>query len=391
MSRVLWIDASGGLAGDMLCGALLDAGASFDRAKRTVASLGLGASLRCETVHRGAFVASHFQVDCEHPPTDHRHYSDIVELLRKAPLSAATQERSLSVFRRIAEVEAAAHGIPIESVHFHEVGAVDSIVDVVVFCDLLEDLSIQRIVAGPIPVGEGLLQIAHGEVSLPTPALLGLANNWTLNATGRPGEQTTPTGAALVTTLAEEGRLVNMKPIATGHGAGTRNPKSHANMTRVVIGESQEASEGFETICVLECQVDDMLPEFLPEALQILLENHALDAYSAPILMKKGRPGFAITVIAHLEHRESLTALLFQHTTTLGVRFALQNREVLHRQFVKAETPWGPVQVKVAQRHGTTVNVAPEFEDCKALAHQHGVPIKQVYASAIAAAERGED
>ena len=390
MSRVLWIDASGGLAGDMLCGALLDAGASFERAKNTVESLQLGATLRCETVHRGAFVASHFQVDCEHPPTDHRHYSDIVELLQNAPLSAATQKKAQRVFRRIAEVEAEAHGIPLEAVHFHEVGAVDSIVDVVVFCDLLEDLSIDRVVAGPIPVGEGLLRIAHGEVSLPTPALLGLAKNWTLNATGRPGEQTTPTGAALVTTLAEEGQLVSMKPITTGHGAGTRNPESHANMTRVVIGKPQDHSTEFETICVLECQVDDMLPELLPEVLQILIKNHALDAYSVPILMKKGRPGFALTVIAHPEHRESLTALLFEHTTTLGVRFHLQEREILQRQFVKAETPWGPVRVKVAQRQGITVNAAPEFEDCKALASQHGVPIKQIYASAIAAAGQGE-
>ena len=391
MSRVLWIDASGGLAGDMLCGALLDAGATIERAQTTVNALEIGATIRCEAVRRGAFAASHFQVDCEHPPSDHRHYSDIVALLEKAPISDSTKTRSLQVFRRIAEVESAAHGIALEQVHFHEVGAVDSIVDVVVFCDLLDELEIDRVFAGPIPVGEGSIRIAHGEVSLPTPALLGLAQNWTLRATGRPGEQTTPTGAALVTTLAEEGPMVSMKPLATGHGAGTRNPDTHANMTRLVIGESKEERLDFEQVCVLECQVDDMLPELLPEAIQILLNHQALDAYSTPILMKKGRPGFAITVIARPEHRKTLCALLFEHTTTLGVRFHLQSREALKRSFVSAETPWGPVRVKLAERDGKTVNAAPEFEDCKTLAARHGLPVKTVYAAALAASARGED
>ena len=391
MSRTLWIDASGGLAGDMLCGALLDAGASLERAQTTVNALDLGATLRCEPVRRGAFVASQFHVDCERPPTDHRHYSDIVALLEKAPLSEATKSRSLRVFRRIAEVESKAHGIALEQVHFHEVGAVDSIVDVVVFCDLLEELAIDRIVAGAIPVGEGRIRIAHGEVSLPTPALLGLAQDWTLQATGRQGEQTTPTGAALVTTLATEGPLISMKPIATGHGAGTRDPAGHANITRVVLGEPREGKLELEQVCVLRCQVDDMVPELLPEVLQVLLKNRALDAYSTPILMKKGRPGFELTVIGRPEERASLTALLFQHTTTLGVRFFQESREVLQRHFVSTDTPWGPVRIKVAERNGAVLNAAPEFEDCKALAKRHDVPIKQVYASAVAAFTRGED
>lgn len=391
MSRILWIDASGGLAGDMLCGALVDAGASMDRAKRTVAALELGAEIRCEAVTRGAFAASHFVVDCTQPPTTHRHYSDIVDLLQVAPIAESTKTRALRVFRRIAEVEAKAHGIRIEEVHFHEVGAVDSIVDVVVFCDLLDDLSIDRIVAGPIPVGEGRIRIAHGEVTLPTPALLGLAQGWTLQSTGRSGEQTTPTGAALVTTLAEEGSMASMRPASTGHGAGTRNPPHHANITRVVIGETQQHAGVFDQVCVLECQVDDMLPEILPECLQILLDHQALDAYSTPILMKKGRAGFAITVICEPQHRESLSALLFRHTTTLGVRFSLQEREKLERSFETVETKWGPVQIKIARYRGVAVNAAPEFEDCKALATRHGVSIKQVYAAAIAAYEPGDN
>lgn len=391
MSTLLWIDPSGGVAGDMLCGALLDAGASLQRAKKAVEDLQLPAEISCERVHRGSFAASYFQVHCTKPQDNHRHYSDIKALLQNSKLSPSTQSKALAVFKRLALVESQAHGIELEAVHFHEVGAIDSIVDVVVFCDLLEELGVDRILGGPIPVGTGTIQVAHGELTLPTPALLGLTKNWTLRATGRIGEQSTPTGVALLTTLGEEASLPELKPQAYGHGAGTRNPSSHANMTRVVLGEAAEQAHLLETICVLECQVDDMLPEFIPELIHLLMEKGALDAYSTPILMKKGRPGFAITTICRPSEQSSLTDLLFEHSSTLGVRVQLQERATVERHSITVETPWGPCRVKIGEKDGNRINAAPEFEDCKRLANQAGIAIKRVYAWALANSLESEE
>jgi len=369
----------------MLCGALIDAGASLERAQSTTAALGLGTTVSCSSVHRGAFVATKFDVHCSEPQSDHRHYSDIQAILADAPLSAQTKSRALAVFERIAQVESKAHGIPLEAVHFHEIGAVDSIVDVVVFCDLLEDLSVERILSGPIPVGSGSIKVAHGELNLPTPALVGLAQNWSLRATQRKGEQSTPTGVALLTTLGEEASLPNMTLTGSGHGAGTRNPSSHANITRVLLGKELVSQASREQICVLECQIDDMIPELVPEVIQTLLDNQALDAFSSAILMKKGRPGFAITVICRPQDQNRLCAILFEHSTTLGVRVHYQERDILDRHIRTVETPWGPCRIKIGELHGKQFNAAPEFEDCKALAAKSGVAIKQIYNWALAA------
>jgi uncharacterized protein (TIGR00299 family) protein len=392
MKKVLWIDASSGVAGDMLCGALLNAGGDLKVIERAVIALGIQANLSAELVKRGAFAATHFVVQPLEAEPDHRHFSTIRALIERSTLSPQVKKQSMTVFERIAHAEATVHGIPIEKVHFHEVGAVDSIVDIVGFCVLVEALGVDEIVATPIAVGTGTVQSAHGTLSLPVPAVLQLCKGWSLTQSGRDKEQCTPTGAALLTTLAKEGPLPPMQPLAQGHGAGTRNPKTHANLTRIVLGERVEQThQSQEEIVSLECQVDDMNPEFIPELFSILLDAGALDVFSTPILMKKGRPGFALTTLCQPILVDSLSNLLFEHSSTLGVRQQNQKRSVLERIHQSIQTPWGECRIKLGLRGGKIVNRAPEFEDCKILSQQANIPLKTVYAWALAESLKGEE
>ena len=377
--KILWIDPSGGLAGDMLCGALLDAGASFEVAQQAVNAMDIPAVIDCEKVTRGSFSASFFQVKSEEIEPPSRHLSDIVRLIETSGLTPYTKDKAIHVFRRLASVEAQAHGLELDKVHFHEVGAIDSIVDIVVFCALAESLEIDAIVGGPIPVGEGSIEMAHGIVSLPTPALLGLCEEWTLDACGRRGEQSTPTGAALVTTLGQEGSFPGGKALSQGRGAGTRNPPNHANITRVVVLQNTAQSLASETIHILECQVDDMLPEWIPELIEVLLQRGAVDVTCTPTLMKKGRPGFSICVFTDAHKTEELRDVLFQHSSTLGIRHRVEDRWILERKQVTVETPWGPCRIKKGLLRGKTINHAPEFEDCRILANKSGLPLQDVY------------
>jgi len=390
MSRVLWIDANAGLAGDMLCGALLDAGGRLESLRATAADLGLKAKLRATTVKRGAFAATHFVVEPLEDEPEHRHFSQIREMILASKLTDSVKEKAVHVFSRLAEAEAKVHGVSIEAVHFHEVGAIDSIIDIVGFCVLLEELEVDNVVSSPIAVGEGRVDAAHGSLSLPVPAVLKLCEGRTLYQSGRPMEQCTPTGAALISSLAEEGPMPTMRPLSQGHGAGTRNPPSHANLTRVVLGEAAVVSgNDEEAVCELDCQVDDMIPEIIPELIDVLLSGGALDAIATPTMMKKKRPGFAIKVICTPERSEELTQLLFEHSSTLGVRKQTLTRTVLNREFRSVETPWGSCRIKVGLRNGELLNQAPEFEDCKKLAQKAGVPIKTVYAWAMAECLKG--
>lgn len=391
MKKVLWIDASSGVAGDMLCGALLNAGGDLELIKQATSALGIQVNLRADLVKRGAFSATHFVVQPLEKEPDHRHFSTIRTLIEQSGLSPQVKKQSMAVFERIAHAEATVHGIPLEKVHFHEVGAVDSIVDIVGFCVLLESLGIDDIIATPIAVGTGSIQSAHGTLSLPVPAVLKLCTGWTLTQSGRNKEQCTPTGAALLTTLAKEGPLPPMQPLALGHGAGTRNPTTHANLTRVVLGEkTNQAQLNQDEIVSLECQVDDINPEIIPELLSILIDAGALDVFATPILMKKGRPGFALTTLCPPHLVDSIRSLLFEHSSTLGVRQQTQIRRVLDRKHQSIQTPWGECRIKLGLHDGKIINRAPEFEDCKILSKQGNIPLKTVYAWALAESLKGE-
>ena len=388
MTRTLWINAKNGLAGDMLCGALLDAGGSIQTIKDAIAGLDLKVELSATRVQRGAFSALHFVVTPLEEDSAHRHLKDITSMIKKSLLSDSVKDNVLKVFLRLAEAEALVHGVDIDEVHFHEVGAMDSIVDIVGFCVLIDALKIQAITASPIGIGQGSVQTAHGRLSVPVPAVIGLCNNWNLVQSERLGEQCTPTGAALITTLAKEGPMPSMRPIARGVGAGTRNPVDHANITEIILGESRPSATNNpqEQICELDCQIDDMTPELIPALLKKLMEQGAVDAFCTPILMKKGRPGFALKVICFEDQTQPLTTVLFEESTTLGVRQHTVTRQILVREIREITTPWGPCRIKLGFHQERLVNIAPEFEDCNELAREAGVPLKTVYATAMSIA-----
>jgi pyridinium-3,5-bisthiocarboxylic acid mononucleotide nickel chelatase len=314
-----------------------------------------------------------------------RTWAQIREMILAARFVPRVEGRALAAFGRLAEVEAHAHGLPVEEVGFHEVGAVDSIIDMVGAAILLEQLGVERIVASALPLGSGQIWSAHGRIPVPAPATLALLRGWPVTA-GLPGaEMTTPTGAALISTLAEPGPLPDMIPLADGYGAGGRNPPARPNVLRAVLGRPAEAQSP-RRVEVLEAQVDDMSGELLPPLLEALLGAGALDALAWPVLMKKGRSGMMIQALCAPEQAAAVGEALLRHSSSLGYRRRSAEREVLERRHVAVRTPWGPVQVKVGERGGQIYQVAPEFEDVRRVALEAGQPAMRVHQQAVAAA-----
>ncbi len=386
----LWLDASAGAAGDMICGALLDAGADPVALEGNLRTLALGPwSLGLERVRRGALDALHFKVVDDAPPDhDHHHtaWSTIRGMLEQAPLPPGARDKALRVFSRLAAAEARVHGIPVDQVAFHEVGALDSIVDVVGACLLLEQLGVTRIIATPLPLGGGTVQTAHGPLPIPVPAVVSLLQGWPAVQDGRTGELVTPTGAALITTLAEPGPMPTMIPTASGLGAGTRNPSDRANVVRAVLGTPLDAPDA-DAVHVLETQVDDMPGEWLPAWLDALFAAGALDAWATPVLMKKGRPGLLLSALAKPDGVDAVTQALLLHGTTFGVRLRTTTRRVLDRRWDTVHTDYGSIRVKLGLWRGDVVQVAPEHEDVAAAAHAAQVPLQVVHRAALCAWE----
>jgi len=386
----LWLDASAGAAGDMICGALLDAGADPVALEGNLRTLALGPwSLSLERVRRGALDALHFKVVDDAPPDhDHHHtaWSTIRGMLEQAPLPPGARDKALRVFSRLAAAEARVHGIPVDQVAFHEVGALDSIVDVVGACLLLEQLGVTRIIATPLPLGGGTVQTAHGPLPIPVPAVVSLLQGWPAVQDGRTGELVTPTGAALITTLAEPGPMPTMIPTASGLGAGTRNPSDRANVVRAVLGTPLDAPDA-DAVHVLETQVDDMPGEWLPAWLDALFAAGALDAWATPVLMKKGRPGLLLSALAKPDGVDAVTQALLLHGTTFGVRLRTTTRRVLDRRWDTVHTDYGSIRVKLGLWRGDVVQVAPEHEDVAAAAHAAQVPLQVVHRAALCAWE----
>ena len=382
--RLCYLDCFSGISGDMLLGALADAGASGEAIGRELGKLGLeGVAVRFEKCSRAGLAATRFRVTA--PEAHHRHLGQIEQIIRRAKLGGRVEERSLAVFRRLAEVEAEVHQAPVEKVHFHEVGAADAIVDIVGAAVALELLGIDRIHCSALNLGSGVVECAHGTLPVPAPATAALIQGKPVYARGPAVELTTPTGAAIAATLAEGfGPLPPMRIQATGYGAGEREFPEHANLLRVLIGEPSRATEAAE-IWILEANVDDMSPQLAGYVTERLLEAGALDATVTPVYMKKDRPGFTLTVLARPEDRERLGALLFAETTTLGIRSYPAERRVLERDWVEVETGYGVVRVKVARDGAGVRNIAPEYEDCRRVARDKGVPLKEVLQRATAA------
>jgi hypothetical protein len=374
--KICYIDAFSGLAGDMLVAALADAGADRDAISRALKSFAIGATTEWERVQRRGVSALKFRVGVNEPPK-HRHLSGILKLIQAADLSETVKSKAERVFRVLGEAESAIHGVDIENVHFHEVGAVDSICDIVGVCLALDLLAVEAIHCSPINVGSGTVNTEHGVLPVPAPATAALLKNKPIYARGPALELTTPTGAAVVAALATDfGAMPPMRVGSLGYGAGDRDFKEHANVVRVIVGETSGASES-TTVSVIEANIDDSSPQLIGYAMERMFEAGALDALVIPAQMKKDRPGFLIQVIAEHEKCEELVAILFSETTTLGVRFYNAERRVQARKWVEVQTPHGMVRIKVGD-HG----FAPEYEDARQIASVSGVPLKQILSDA---------
>jgi uncharacterized protein (TIGR00299 family) protein len=384
----LWVDASAGVAGDMLLGALIDAGAPLDAVVSAVSAVVPGeVAIRTSTVRRAGLRA--VKVDVESTADDHpaRSWAAIRALLETAELATVVRERALAVFARLAEAEARVHGLPADEVAFHEVGAWDSIADVVGVCAAVTELGVTRVTASPVAVGAGRVGSAHGTLPIPAPAVLELARGWRIEAGGA-GELATPTGLALVRTLADECTpLPPMEVEAVGVGAGTRDTAGRANVVRVVVGTPVATAPATSDMWVLQTNVDDLDPRVWPTVLGALLAAGAADAWLVPILMKKGRPAHALCVLAHDADREGLRDAVFTLTSTLGVREQQVSRVALERASRTVAVRGGDVTVKVGLRAGRIVHATPEFEDAAGLARVRGVAVRQVLDEAAAAAD----
>jgi len=374
--RICYLDAFSGISGDMLVGALADAGADSSAIADALRSLKSEAAVSFEKVQRGGIAACKFHVRVEEPQK-HRHLSAILKIIDGAALPDRAKQNATAVFQRLGEAEASVHNVPIEKVHFHEVGAVDSIADIVGACLGFELLSVDAIYSSPLNLGSGTVKAEHGVMPVPAPATAALVAGKPVYARGPAVELTTPTGAAVAVTLAQAfGVMPPMKIASVGYGAGDHDFAEQANVLRVFIGETSGAVEA-TTVAVIEANIDDASPQVLGYAIEKLLEAGALDATLQPLQMKKGRPGSLLRVITTPEQRGTLADIIFRETTTLGVRTYAAERLVEARQWVEVETPHGKVRIKVAEH-----SFAPEYEDCRALARATGVALKDIIAEA---------
>lgn len=386
--KVLHFDCFSGISGDMTLGALIDAGVPADAVRDAITSLGLPIEIEIEKVRKGGFAATYVRVEAPEEDT-HRHLPDVEAILSRGRLTDRQRELALRIFRRLAEAEAAAHGMPLDRVHFHEVGALDSIADIAGAAVALDLLGAERITSRSVPTGHGTVKCAHGIMPIPTPGTAALLKGVPLAPSPIQAELTTPTGAAILTTVVQEWTETPALTIEQiGHGAGTKNFPEQPNLLRVFVGEATRpglAPGGYEAdqVWVLETNLDDLPAEVIGYCFEHLLAAGALDVFTTPIQMKKSRPGVLLSVLAPLEALPALEEVLFRETTTLGVRRYAVTRHKLHREARTVETPWGPVQGKIAWREGRPPTFSPEYEDCARLAQEQGIALRHVYSAAI--------
>ena len=406
---VLALEPIGGIAGDMCLAALLHLGVRLGRFAELRVALDEGLARLAEAAGPGAgdlaavrVVASEVEVagigalhvEVLVPPEvvarepHHRPFRTIRDLLGRAKIPEGARTRALRAFQLLAEAEGRVHGVAVEDVLFHEVGALDSVVDLAGTALLLEALAPSRVVCLPPPSGGGTGKSAHGTIPLPAPATLEVLRGRSLRPSG-PGERTTPTGAAIVAALTDHAdALPELSLLGVGYGAGTRRWEDAPNLLRAVLGEEPSAGAADDAAFVLEANLDDLSPQLAAVALEALLQAGALDAWIAPVVMKKGRPGHLIGALVSEQTRTRIEEALFRETSTLGVRATRTSRTVLARELVEVTTPYGPVRIKLGRRGTAVLNAAPEFEDCARAAREHGVAVKEVMAAAIAAYRR---
>lgn len=447
--RVAYLECFSGMSGDMFLGALVDAGVAPRLLEETVAALGIGARLEVSRVVRSGISATKVDVYIDgekdlpreqywerqttaHNEHEHRHghhehdhhegkhshqdaesrasrplphehsvshehphshahgrgLTEIREIISAAAISETARKTALAIFEALGRAEAKIHNTSVESVHFHEVGSVDAMVDIVCAAVGAEALRVDEIVCSPLNVGGGTVKCAHGTIPVPAPATVELLGDAPVYSSGVLAELVTPTGAAIVKTLASRfAAFPAMKIEKSGYGAGSRDFPGHPNVVRLTVGETASkavaARTSSETITVLEANLDDLNPQVFGYVMDRLFEEGALDAFGMPVQMKKNRPGMLLTVLCKPEDAGKLTQLIFAETTTLGVRRRDEMRETLARRWEKVHTPWGEVRIKIASMNGTVTNYAPEYEDCRRIAAEHRVPLKRVMGEAV--------
>jgi uncharacterized protein (TIGR00299 family) protein len=408
--RIAYLECFAGISGDMLLGALIDSGVDPQILHDAAAALKINATLKIEKVDRsgisstkvhvfdGAKIAdekheaghSHTHDDGHaHEHAHGRSLTSIRNLIHSAELAAPVKETAVRAFELLGASEARIHNVDIEKIHFHEVGAVDSIVDIVASSAGIHALKIDKWFCSPLNVGGGMVDCTHGRFPVPAPATADLLRGLPTYSAHIEKELVTPTGAALICALAPEfGAQPAMRVESIGYGAGSRNPKNFPNVLRLNVGEAGEASKNVDTVTVVETAIDDLSPQIIAYVAEQALAQGALDVLCTPTLMKKGRTGMLITILCEPAKASAVQQLLFRETTTLGVRTRQEQRVVLARAFSKVTTPYGEIRIKTAnlpeKMGGAQTNAAPEFEDCRAAAVKHNVPLKTVVQSALA-------
>ncbi|MFO0801088.1 MAG: nickel pincer cofactor biosynthesis protein LarC [Gemmataceae bacterium] len=390
--RVAHFDCFSGISGDMVLGALLDAGVDAAPIRAALDSLGLPITLEAEKVKRCGFAATKATVHAA-DQEDYRFLPDVEAILARGALTPKQRELASAIFRKVAVAESVAHGMPLERVHFHEVGALDSIADIVGAAVGLDLLGVERFTSSPVPTGTGTVKCAHGIMPVPTPGTAELLKGVPLAASSVKGELTTPTGAAILTTVATEFSAAPAMTIERiGHGAGTKDFIEQPNILRLWVGtledQGRKAKDEADTVTVLETNLDDCPAEVVGYCFERLLAAGALDVYAVPIHMKKNRPGVMLSVIAEPGRVAELEVILFRETGTFGVRRTTAVRSKLAREAVTVETHWGPVRAKRGWRDAFEI-VTPEYEDCARVAREQGVPLREVYAAVDATTRVG--
>ncbi|MGH9554360.1 MAG: nickel pincer cofactor biosynthesis protein LarC [Terriglobales bacterium] len=423
--RIAYLDCFSGISGDMFLGALIDAGVPAELLEKTVAALGIDARLEASRVPRGGISATKVDVLVggekdrpresapEHRDAKHHHdhaqvhervhehseaakhshphrgMKEIREIIARAPISDGAKKTALAMFEALAAAEAKVHGIDAEKVHFHEVGAADAICDIVCAAVGAEALNVDEWVASPLNVGSGTVVCDHGRFPVPAPATVELLRGAPVYSSGIEAELVTPTGAAIVRTLVSRFEpLPAMKIAVTGYGAGSHDFHGHANVVRITVGEvagseTRPHTGQLETVTVLEASLDDLNPQVFGYVMDRAFAEGALEVFGTPVQMKKSRPGMLLTVLARPADADRLAKLVFTETTTLGVRVRQDQRRTLARRSITVATPWGEVRMKVGSLNGSVSNFAPEYEDCRHLAMENGIPLKTVMQEAI--------
>jgi pyridinium-3,5-bisthiocarboxylic acid mononucleotide nickel chelatase len=427
--RIAYLDCFSGISGDMFLGALLDAGVSSALLEQTVAALDLEARLEISRVTRSGISATKLDVYChgekdlpreqywerrkserghkheehahQHPPlqvlehnyavqdslrtperSSHPHGRGLKEIrgiVGQAAISDSARATALQIFDALGQAEAKIHNVDVGSVHFHEVGSVDAMVDIICAAVGAEALGVDAFFCSPLNVGGGTVRCEHGTFPVPAPATLELLKNAPLFSSGIAAELVTPTGAAIVKTLVRRfAPFPMMKTEKIGYGAGSRDFSDQPNVLRITVGDEMATANPLETVCILEANLDDLNPQIFGYVMDRLLEEGALDVFGVPIQMKKNRPGMLLTVLCQPANVPQLRDLIFRETTTLGVRHREESRQALIRKWVTVATRWGDVRIKVASRNGSTSNYAPEYEDCRRIAREQHVALKDV-------------